>query len=136
MFDSIISKPHLWFWHSSMLTMMLFCTTFKKAIDLQFHDTYFVLATVHVGMILSIYLSILGYLYYLLRKLSLRRCLTVIHVLSTLILVLGITLFFLFNKTPSLMLTSLYQEVFVFILSVFLLSKLILLVNIALSLKA
>jgi len=55
----------------------------KKTMDIQMHDTYFVIALIHVGILFSIILGVIGLLYWLMRKKKLINWMTIVHVFTT-----------------------------------------------------
>lgn len=63
----IVGKIHSW-------------TADIKTVDLQLHDTYFVIHIFHLYMVMSLMVALVALLYFLFRKAKLNKILTVIHV--------------------------------------------------------
>ncbi len=76
------------------IPVILILTLFGKegAFDLQLHDTYLVTSTWHVAILFAFLLSLLGVIYWLLRNYKLVPGLSKIHVITTLISLIGIIL--------------------------------------------
>ena len=49
------------------------------------HDTYFVIASIHIGLLFSVLLGIIGLIYWLIRNKRLVNWMTAIHVTSTIL---------------------------------------------------
>jgi heme/copper-type cytochrome/quinol oxidase subunit 1 len=81
--DSIINKPYKAIWYSILFLFGLSIIGWNNTIDIQLHDTYFVIASIHIGILFSIYLGVIGIIYWLIRKKQLVDWMTVIHVVIT-----------------------------------------------------
>ncbi len=81
--NSIVNKPYKPIWYSILLLIVLSMIGFNNAIDIQLHDTYFVIALIHTGILFSIYLGIIGIIYWLIRNKRLVNWMTVTHVVTT-----------------------------------------------------
>ena len=81
--DSIINKPYKAIWYSILFLFGLSIIGWNNTIDIQLHDTYFVIASIHIGVLFSIYLGVIGIIYWLIRKKKLIDWMTVIHVVIT-----------------------------------------------------
>ena len=81
--DSIINKPYKAIWYSILFLFGLSIIGWNNTIDIQLHDTYFVIASIHMGVLFSIYLGVIGIIYWLIRKKKLVDWMTVIHVVIT-----------------------------------------------------
>lgn len=82
---SIINKPYKAIWYSILFLFGLSIIGWDNTIDIQLHDTYFVIASIHFGVLFSIYLGIIGIIYWLIRKKRLVDWMTVIHVVITIL---------------------------------------------------
>ena len=66
--------------------LLYFCSNYwSSTIDIQMHDTYFVIATLHLAIAYSIYFSILGMIYYFFRKFRLIKWMALFHIAITLL---------------------------------------------------
>lgn len=81
--DTIIKSPYKAIWYSILVLFGLSIIGWDNTIDIQLHDTYFVIASIHIGVLFSIYLGGIGVIYWLLRKKKLIDWMTVIHVVIT-----------------------------------------------------
>jgi heme/copper-type cytochrome/quinol oxidase subunit 1 len=70
-------------WYSVLFIIGLSTIGRDNTIDIQLHDTYFVFASIHIGVTFSIYLGVIGIIYWLIRKKKLVDWMTVIHVVIT-----------------------------------------------------
>ena len=97
--NQILNKPYKSIWWSIPIVLGLSIIGFNSVIDIQMHDTYFVIASIHIGILFSILLGIIGLMYWLIRKKRLVDWMTAIHVISTiLIFVLIVLIGLLFKK--------------------------------------
>jgi len=85
--NTIRSYTFLW-WCIPVLFIPMIMGT-DTYFDLQLHDTYIVFGTLHLSIIFSIVLVVLGGLYWLLKDYPLIMPLKFLHVLGTPLLVLG-----------------------------------------------
>ena len=81
--DLITKAPHKIIWLSIPVVMGLGIIGLNRNLDLQLHDTYFVLASIYVGFYSSLVLAFIGLLYWLVRKKQLIAWMTTLHVLIT-----------------------------------------------------
>lgn len=81
--NSIIDRPYKAIWYSVLFLIGLSIIGWNNTIDIQLHDTYFVIASIHIGVLFSIYLGVIGIIYWLIRKKKLADWMTVIHVVIT-----------------------------------------------------
>ena len=79
------NKPHLLFWGSTLLIWLAVLVLPVEAIDLQIHDTYFVIAYYHWALLLTIILVGIGLLYWFFKDRQMIRWLTIFHVIITII---------------------------------------------------
>ncbi len=124
-----LNKPHIYFWVASVLTYIagLLNKNSENTIDINVHDTYYILAFYHLATLISITFIIIGIIYFFHYKFKiiLNRLLTYIH---TIITIIGFGLLLLptnfFNKNEdnfSLFDSSSYYStaaVVIFILSI------------------
>ena len=92
------NQPHQLFWGSILLIWLAVFLLPAEAIDIQFHDTYLVIAYYHVAIFLTILLAGIGLLYWFFRKKQLIQWMTIFH---TLISMLPILVLFIWNGFPS-----------------------------------
>jgi heme/copper-type cytochrome/quinol oxidase subunit 1 len=83
--NQILNKPYKPIWITIPLILVLSIIGINSAIDIQMHDTYFVIASIHIGILFSIILGIIGFLYWLARSKRLVKWMTAIHVTSTIV---------------------------------------------------
>ena len=92
------NKPHLLFFGSIPLLWLLTLILPVKIIDIQFHDTYWVIAFYHLAIPISIILGGIGLLYWLFSGKRTIKWITVFHSLMTM---LPIFAFFIINGFSS-----------------------------------
>ncbi len=81
----IIYTPYKPIWLTIPWIMLLSLGGINRSLDFQLHDTFFVLATVHVGSALALILAIVGLIYWWMRDRSLIKWMTLVHLASTII---------------------------------------------------
>ena len=79
----IWDKPYQYIWLAIPLILGLSLFGLNAYIDLQFHDTYLVFALFQIGLLISIVLGAIGFIYWTIRHVKLINWMTLIHVLST-----------------------------------------------------
>ncbi len=79
------NQPHQLFWASILLIWLAVLCLPTEAIDIQIHDTYFVIAYYHWALFLTIFLGGIGLLYWFFRKKGMIRWMTIFHILITII---------------------------------------------------
>lgn len=82
------SRPYQLFWGSIPLIWLATLLLPAEAIDIQFHDTYWVIAYYHLVIPITILLGDIGLLYWLFRKKGLIQWMTIFHVLITILPIL------------------------------------------------
>ncbi len=70
-----------------------------SAFDFQFHETYFVVSSVHLAIISTLFLGILGGIYWFLRKYNLKTTLSIFHAIGTSFSLIGIGLIAIIQTT-------------------------------------
>jgi heme/copper-type cytochrome/quinol oxidase subunit 1 len=124
-----IHRPHRLFWLSIPAILLLSIVGTNNTLDLQLHDTYFVVSAMHLGLLLSALLGFMGLLYWLFRNRCLVNWMTAAHVIST---ILGFVLLsgtgLIYNGRAASEYRTVNQLLFIVILAV-LLSQLIFMVN-------
>jgi heme/copper-type cytochrome/quinol oxidase subunit 1 len=90
--NQILNKPYKSIWWSIPIVLGLSIIGFNSAIDFEMHDTYLVISSIHIGILFSILLGIIGLMYWLIRKKRLVDWMTAIHVTSTIIIFVLIVL--------------------------------------------
>lgn len=137
-------KPHIYFLITAIIIFVigLFFKNSENTIDINIHDTYFVITTFHFAILISIVLFLIGLIYYVFSKLKtlLVKSLTVLH---TVITILCFPIYFFgslyFSKTKldsnfSLFDDDLNQNIFIsIILIIFFLAQIILILNLIVS---
>ena len=83
--DSITNKAHLIFWLSIPAILFIGITNWNGLLDLNIHDTYYVIASPHVAFLISILFLLIGLGYWLMGSfnLPLSKWLTLIHMVIT-----------------------------------------------------
>lgn len=136
--EQILSKPHKVLWWSIPLCLIVSILATDSFIEIQMHDTYYVIAAFHLGLFFSLVLSILGVGYWLVRSKRLNIWMTATHVISTLLLFLAL-LFesFIFRKILTLQIGLFiwFNKLFALITVLFFVSQLIFLVNTVISMS-
>lgn len=94
----IIQKPYKLFWILIPLILLISMLRRNSFVDLQFHDTYFVINAINIGVLLSLILGISGILYWIFRKRKLIGWLTQLHVFSMLIIIIAILILIYLNS--------------------------------------
>lgn len=104
----LLNKPYLLFWFTAIYIVI--CELYVQvklggsALDINIHDTYFVIAGMHIAQILFFLFTLLGFVYFsfTVSKVALVKILTRIHVLITVLAVfvndLAKPLIFNYNK--------------------------------------
>ena len=136
MFKLIARHPHKVIWSVLPLLLGLSILGFNKTIDLQFHDTYFVISWLHIGALLSITFSILGLVYWWFRNTQLIQWMTIVHVITTLIFALLFFALLVFSKyfmLRSILVASKVAYIVVFSLGLFILGQIAFVFNIVFS---
>lgn len=95
MINFIKNKPFKFLWWTIPVVFIISLINWKNSVDIQMHDTYFVIAFIHVGIIFVLTLAIMGGIYWLVRSKKLIGFLTVIHVIITIFFILAILIFFM-----------------------------------------
>lgn len=80
---SISQKPHVMMWVGAIAMLVLGIFRMNVGLDIQMHDTYIVTNYLHIGIILSVLLGILGVGYWMVRKVSLIRWMSLGHIVIT-----------------------------------------------------
>ncbi len=93
----LVSKPHKQIWYSIPMIVVLSMIRVNSTIDIQLHDTYLVIKSLHIGVIFSVILGIIGLVYWVMKEKKLVNWMTRFHVATTIfvfciIMVTGIIL--------------------------------------------
>lgn len=83
MLRSIANKPHWFLLLLIPVILLLVLTKVGSTVDVQLHDTYLVIAPLHLGLFLSSFICGLSGCYWLVRKKKLINWITVTHVIAT-----------------------------------------------------
>ncbi len=77
------NKPHQLFWGSTLLIWLAVWLLPAEAIDIQLHDTYWVIPYYHLAIPITVLLMGIGLLYWCFRKKGLIQWITIFHILTT-----------------------------------------------------
>ncbi len=100
MMTVIKNRPYLILWLTIPVTLTISLINGPgKVFNLNMHDTYFVVATFYIGLMVSIFLAVLGGLYWISRNRRLLKGLTAFHVVTTILGPLLIVLTFWFYNS-------------------------------------
>ncbi|MEO1627449.1 MAG: hypothetical protein AAFV25_20025 [Bacteroidota bacterium] len=88
------SKAHNILWIFTLVMLLLIAAAGPRSLDLQMHDTYYVISLYHVGLWMSFISLLSGAIYWLVRNKKLFAWMTMVHVLGVVFLftLLSITL--------------------------------------------
>lgn len=108
----LTQKPHFVLWTLIPVILLIGFLKPDKALDINIHDTYFVIAIMHLALLISIIFGILGFGYWVVIRLNRRlvNWLTVIHLIITVIGFCLIILIPYFLPTASQDISSLYFD--------------------------
>lgn len=133
-----------WFFRSSIILLLmgvfLFLLGNKSTIDIQQHDTYYVLSIIHILLAFSLTLALLGSFYYLfsfILKLGLNQILSKSHYYFSSLSMAGTLIFILYLEKkfasilkPSFEIYNLISVNLLFFIGIFLIGQLLFLINI------
>lgn len=88
----ISNKPYKPIWYSILFVLGLSLLSLNNTIDIQLHATYYVIASIYIGLFFSICLGVIGVTYWLVRDKRLVNWMTIIHVIITISTILFIML--------------------------------------------
>lgn len=88
----INSKPYHILWGGIPMIFLTIAITPEKTFDLQLHDSYFVISSIHMALFVSIYLILLGTIYWLVKKYKTVSILNTIHSTVTVFGLLSISI--------------------------------------------
>ena len=118
------TKSYTVLWWAIFCVLPLFFLGPKAAVDIQQHDTYFVIGATHIAITLALFLGALGAVYWLMRNYKINQTLWMLHafvtVCSTLGIVIIICLKFFVAQDNFKLETSLNQIGKIFVLILFL----------------
>lgn len=83
--NQVLSKPYKLIWLVIPIILGLSTIGSNGSIDIQMHDTYFVISSFHIGILFSIILGIIGFIYWLVKGKKLVNWMTAIHLLTTIL---------------------------------------------------
>lgn len=83
--NKLIKKPHLIFWTSIPILILFGILTKADSFGFNVHDTYFVIATNHLIILISVLFGIIGFGYWIMLKANrkLSKWLNLIHITLT-----------------------------------------------------
>ena len=88
-----VNTPHKPVWYSIWILAILSIFGWDSEVDIQLHDSYFIFPAVFIGITFSLFLAVIGLIYWLMRNKILVNWMTAVHVGSTILsfaLVFGI----------------------------------------------
>ena len=89
----LLQRPFNYLWGIVPFVMALaLYLNIDTAIDLQIQEAGFVISTFHLGVIFSMYLVFAGLMYYLFKSVSLSNWMTIVHVVLSMALPIGVLL--------------------------------------------
>lgn len=94
--NKLLKNTHLLFWGFIPIFLLYGFLNYEKTIDINIHDTMFVVAAFHLMILISIIFFTIGFVYYRSykkEKLKLNDSLTVLHIIVTIIGLLLVLLF-------------------------------------------
>ena len=131
---SIFRKwTYQFFWGLIPLFFILSFLGRNFTVDIQMHDTYFVVSPFHIGQLLCFEFFIFGLIYWLLRKNRLLSFLTSSHILFTITCTIIVILYHLFNgrfQTHDLNFLKIGRTWYSIIILLYVISQILFLVNI------
>ena len=77
--------PYRIFWWSIPVVITLMLIISARSYDFQLHSTYFVVGSIQLTLLFTLFLGLLGAIYWLLRKHSLNKTLSILHVAVSLL---------------------------------------------------
>ena len=100
--NQLIKKPYLIFWLSIPLIILIGFISGDEPLDINVHDTYFVIYHIHLAILISIIFGIIGFGYWITQKANrkLSKWLNLIHVMLTIGGLLLIWILFQFYRQP------------------------------------
>mgnify|MGYP001435562515 CR=1 FL=1 len=132
-----VNTPHKPVWYSIWILAILSIFGWDSEVDIQLHDSYFIFPAVFIGITFSLFLAVIGLIYWLMRNKILVNWMTAVHVGSTILsfaLVFGIGI--VLDKKTELDLNFLKTMNWILLYLIFLavLTQLLFGINIAVSL--
>lgn len=85
-----LNHPYRFAWVAAPIVFVLPLLSARSIVDFQLHDTYFVSASVHLGLLLAMVLLLIGLVYWLARSLRLVSWMTATHLFLTVLFFLAI----------------------------------------------
>ena len=108
----ITQAPHFMFWILIPIILLIGLLKPDKTLDINIHDTYIIIALLHLAVLISIIFGILGLGYWVVIKLNRRlvNWFTIIHLIITVISLCLIILIPFFLPESNQGITSLYFD--------------------------
>ncbi len=132
-----LNKPYQPIWWAIPFILALSIIGLNSTIDLQLHDTYFVLTSIHIGILFSILLGVIGSLYWFTRNKKLIAWMTASHVIITIVAFVIITVSSLFFKASIRSDFAIFRtvnQILLAIILIMILSQVIFILNLIISL--
>jgi len=77
------TAPHSSFWQLTAFLLLFSIINIDGVIDIQIHDTYYVIALSHITLLASIFTGFIGFIYWLLRHKTMIAWITWTHFIGT-----------------------------------------------------
>jgi hypothetical protein len=134
----IQTKPYKFILLAIPFVILLFSLGIDSTIDMNVHDTYFVIDPKHLGVLFSLPLVGLSFVYWVFRKWDLSKSLTLIHTLISVFGIMSISfwslVFLLPDETAQQIWLKTNQAIWL-ILTVWTISQLLLVINLLIGLS-
>lgn len=137
MINSNSVKTYKYFWLTIPIIIILALFNPKGTFDLQLHDTYFVTTLKQIALCFSIFLTVIGFIYWLLRDYRFSNWLNILVAVVTICSLIGFTLISAFQLKivgNNFQLHKTLNSIAWILLITFILSQVLLMINLAIAL--
>jgi len=93
------NQPYKILWWTIPIILVLILFKAESTFDLQSYDTYFVITSIHVAILFTLFLGILGGVYWFLRFNRLNSMLSKVHFIGTSLSLIGFTFISILQTT-------------------------------------
>ena len=127
------NKPQKVVWTFIIVVAAIMITKRVLILDVQMYNAYFGFGPIQTGILISAFLGLIGLIYWLMRNKKLVDWMTIIHVIVTLFIFLGLMIFYIStgNNTDH---HRIINQIFPIVISILGLTQILFLINIFLSL--